>query len=110
VLDLTVPSEKLGKQRGSDLVEGKQTIITVHARDQGVDVDGLVDADTPDAVTDEEIEAAVEQLEAAGSIEYAREMAHDLADSGKERLEVLPDNESRVLLAGIADYLVERGY
>jgi geranylgeranyl diphosphate synthase type I len=110
VLDLTVPSEKLGKQRGSDLVEGKQTIITVHARDQGIDVDGLVDAETPDAVTDEEIDAAVERLESVGSIEYAREMAHDLADSGKDRLAVLPDNESRDLLAGIADYLVERGY
>jgi geranylgeranyl diphosphate synthase type I len=110
VLDLTVPSEQLGKQRGSDLVEGKQTIITVHASEQGVDVDGLLDAETPDAVTDAEIEAAVDRLEAAGSIEYAREMAHDLADSGKERLGVLPDNESRELLAGIADYLVERGY
>jgi len=110
VLDLTVPSEKLGKQRGSDLVEGKQTIITVHARENGVDVDGLVDAETPEAVSDEEIAAAVERLEAAGSIEYAREMAHELADSGKERLAVLPESEARDLLAGIADYLVERGY
>ncbi|PSQ16381.1 phosphoesterase [Halobacteriales archaeon QS_8_69_26] len=110
VLDLTVPSEKLGKQRGSDLVEGKQTIITVHARDRGVDVEGLVDAETPEEVTGAEIEAAVEELEAAGSIEYAREMAHDLADSGKGRLSVLPENESRELLAGVADYLVERGY
>jgi geranylgeranyl diphosphate synthase type I len=31
VLDLTVPSEDLGKQRGSDLVEHKKTIITLHA-------------------------------------------------------------------------------
>jgi geranylgeranyl diphosphate synthase type I len=110
VLDLTVPSEELGKQRGSDLVEGKQTIITVHAREQGIDVDGLVDAEDPEAVTDEEIAAAVEELEAVGSIDHAREMAHDLADSGKQRLENLPDNEARDLLAGIADYLVERGY
>jgi geranylgeranyl diphosphate synthase type I len=110
VLDLTVPSEQLGKQRGSDLVEGKQTIITVHARDRGVDVDGLVEAERPEAVTDAEIDAAVEELEAAGSIQYAREMAQDLADSGKDRLAVLPAGESRDLLAGIADYLVERGY
>ena len=43
VLDLTVPSDELGKQRGSDLVEGKETLITLHARQEGVDVDGLVD-------------------------------------------------------------------
>jgi geranylgeranyl diphosphate synthase type I len=37
-------------------------------------------------------------------------MAQDLVESGKERLEVLPDGESRELLESIADYLVERGY
>jgi geranylgeranyl diphosphate synthase type I len=108
VLDLTTPSEKLGKQRGSDLVEGKQTIITVHARQQGVDVDGLVDAEDPDAVSEADIDAAVETLENAGSIDYAREVATDLVERGKGQLEVLPDNDARQRLAGIADYLVER--
>ena len=110
VLDLTVPSEKLGKQRGSDLVENKQTIITVHARDRGVDVDELVDSDTVEEVTEAEVDAAVERLHEAGSIEYANEMARDLVDSGKASLSVLPDNEARDLLADIADYLIERGY
>ncbi|WP_339102999.1 geranylfarnesyl diphosphate synthase [Haloterrigena salinisoli] len=110
VLDLTVPSEKLGKQRGSDLVENKQTLITVHARDQGVDVDNLVDTDDVEAVTEREIDEAVAELEAAGSIEYANTTAQDLVAQGKERLEVLPDNEARELLRDLADYLIERGY
>jgi geranylgeranyl diphosphate synthase type I len=110
LLDLTTPSEKLGKQRGSDLVEGKQTLVTLHARDQGVDVDGLVDADRVDAVAESTIEDAVAELRAAGSIEYARDTAHELIDSGKENLQVLPETESRSLLGGIADYLVERDY
>jgi len=110
LLDLTTPSEKLGKQRGSDLVEEKQTLITVHAREQGVDVDSLVDTDSVEAVTEAEIDEAVERLEEAGSIDYARETAHELIESGKEDLEVLPDNEARELLEGIADYLVEREY
>ncbi len=110
VLDLTVPSEKLGKQRGSDLVENKQTLITVHAREQGVDVDGLVDTNDVDAVTEAEIDEAVAKLEAAGSIEYANDRARSLIDRGKERLEVLPDNEAHDLLLELADYLIERGY
>ncbi len=110
VLDLTVPSEKLGKQRGSDLVENKQTIITLHAREQGVDVDALVETDDVDAVTEAEIDEAVARLEAAGSIDYAKEKAQELVERGKGRLEVLPDNEARGLLEGIADYLIERGY
>ena len=110
VLDLTVPSEQLGKQRGSDLVENKQTIITVHAREQGVDVNSLVDTTDVDAVSEDEIDAAVATLEASGSIEYANDMARDLVDRGKARLEVLPENEARELLCQLADYLIERGY
>ncbi|GAA0311558.1 geranylfarnesyl diphosphate synthase [Halarchaeum salinum] len=110
VLDLTVPSEQLGKQRGSDLVENKQTIITVHARDHGVDVDDLVDADDPANVTEADIDAAVAELEDAGSIDYARDLAQDLTAQAKAELDVLPDNEAHFLLREIADYLIERGY
>ncbi|CCQ36892.1 bifunctional short chain isoprenyl diphosphate synthase [Natronomonas moolapensis 8.8.11] len=106
LLDLTTPSEELGKQRGSDLVEGKRTAVTLHARNNGIDVEELVPADPSDA----EIEVALERLRDAGSIDFAREMAMDLIERGKDRLEVLPENESRELLAGIADYLVERTY
>ena len=110
ILDLTTPSETLGKQRGSDLVEGKRTLITQHAREQGVDVDGLIEAEDPDAVTDSEIDAAVAELESVGSIAYAREMAEDLVQEGIAELQVLPDNEARTRLEQIATYLVERGY
>jgi len=110
LLDLTTPTETLGKQRGSDLVENKQTIITVHARDQGVDIDSLVDSDSVEAVTEAEIDDAVAELEAAGSIEYARSAARDLVDSGKSHLDVLADNEAHDLLDNIADYLIEREY
>ncbi|MEM4781391.1 MAG: polyprenyl synthetase family protein [Halalkalicoccus sp.] len=110
VLDLTVPSDVLGKQRGSDLVEGKRTLITLHARQQGVDVDGLIETDDPDAVSEDEIEAAVSTVESAGSIEYAREKAKSLVCEGKEELAVLPDNRARDQLEAVADYLIERGY
>jgi geranylgeranyl diphosphate synthase type I len=110
LLDLTTPSEKLGKQRGSDLVEGKRTIITLHARNQGVDVEGLVDADDPEEVSEADIDAALETLEDAGSLEFAADMADDLVASGKQRLERLPETEARSLLEDVADFLVEREY
>jgi geranylgeranyl diphosphate synthase type I len=110
LLDLTTPSDELGKTRGSDLVENKQTLITLHARDNGVDVDSLVPTDDPEAVDEATIEDAVAELEAAGSIDYARETAVDLVGQGKEELEVLEPGEARGLLVEIADYLVERTY
>jgi geranylgeranyl diphosphate synthase type I len=110
VLDLTVPSEQLGKQRGSDLVEGKQTAITLHAAAQGVEVGSLVETDDLEAVTEGEIDEAVARLEAVGSIDYARDLATDLVEQGKGHLEGLPDNEARDTLEDLADYLIERGY
>ena len=110
VLDLTVPSEDLGKQRGSDLVEGKETLITLHARQEGVDVDGLVDAESPAEVTEAEVDEAVAVLEGVGSIEYARETAADLTARSKEHLRILPESDSRALLEDLADYLITRGY
>ncbi|WP_049903705.1 polyprenyl synthetase family protein [Halococcus agarilyticus] len=110
VLDLTVPSEQLGKQRGSDLVENKRTAVTLHAREQGVDIEGLIDADDPETVDDAAIDAAVARLDDAGSIEYARTLSRDLVDRGKARLDVLPDSAARDHLRDLAEYLVERGY
>ena len=110
LLDLTTPSEKLGKQRGSDLVEGKRTVITLHAHEHGVDVDDLIESDTPAELTEAEVDAALDELRAAGSLTYAREMAQDLVASGKDRLQVLPPGEARDTLEGIADYLIEREY
>ncbi|PSQ29962.1 phosphoesterase [Halobacteriales archaeon SW_8_65_20] len=110
VLDLTTPSETLGKQRGSDLVEGKRTAITLHAREQGVDIDGLVETDDPDAVTETTIDDAVARLESVGSIEFARELAEEHVENGKQRLQRLPANEARSLLEDIADFLITREY
>jgi len=107
LLDLMASSDDMGKRRGSDLVEGKRTLITTHARGQGVDVDGLVDSGNP---TDADIDDAVTALREAGSIEYARGRAHELIDQGKSRLEVLPDNEARDRLGDIADFLIDREY
>ncbi len=107
LLDLIASSDDMGKRRGSDLVEGKRTLITTHARGQGVDVDGLLDSGNP---TNAEIDDAVAALREVGSIDYARERAHELIDQGKSRLEALPDNEASDRLNDIAEFLVSREY
>ena len=106
VLDLVTPSEILGKQQGSDLVEGKRTLITLHAQQHGIDISSINlhrgDADA--------IEQAVAELEAAGSIDFARDRAQSLVDEGLENLAAVPDGRSRALLTGLAYYLIEREY
>lgn len=106
VLDLVVPSDTLGKQRGSDLVEGKRTLITLHAAENGVDIDSI----RPERGDVAAIEAAVETLESAGSIEYANRKASELVESGIDELDVLPRNDAHDMLCDLARYLVEREY
>ena len=106
VLDLITPSERLGKSRGSDLIEGKRTLISLHAERAGVDPESI----RPEAGDDAAIEAAVARLENAGSIDFARTEARSLIDEGVGRLDHLPQNRGRELLSGLAHYLVEREY
>jgi geranylgeranyl diphosphate synthase type I len=106
VLDLTAPEKVLGKRRGGDLVEGKKTLIMIHALDHGVrpEVFGKKDASI------EEIERSIAILEGSGSIEYASSRATDLVERGKRALDVLPDSPAKALLLDLADFMVRRRY
>ncbi|MBN1324091.1 MAG: polyprenyl synthetase family protein [Methanotrichaceae archaeon] len=106
ILDLTVPAEVLGKRRGGDLVEGKKTLIMIHAMDRGVRLDLFGRG----KATVGEIEDAISLLDDSGSIEYARAKAIDLVDRGKEALGVLKDSTVKALLLDLADYMIRRGY
>jgi geranylgeranyl diphosphate synthase type I len=106
VLDLTAPESVLGKRRGGDLIEGKKTLIAIHALDHGVrlDIFGKKDA------IPEDIENALAALERSGSIDYARSRAVDLVERGKRALDVLPDSPAKSLLRSLADYMISRRY
>ena len=106
VLDLTAPEKVLGKRRGGDLVEGKKTLIMIHALGHGVEVDVFGKKDA----TPQEIEKALYVLEEAGSIDYARSRAADLVNRGKRALDALSDSPAKMLLLDLADYMIRRGY
>jgi len=66
-----------GKEFGNDIREGKKTLMVIHAIDASEPerarrLQAILEADDN---TDEQIIEALEILEAAGSIEYARERA-----------------------------------
>lgn len=106
VLDLTAPVEVLGKPRGGDLVEGKKTLIMIHAIENGVELDIF----GREKAAPEEIGDALERLQESGSIDYARERAKLLVENGKEALGVLGESEAKTLLLELADYMIRRRY
>ncbi len=105
VLDLITPKERLGKNRGSDLIEGKKTLIAIHALKKGVELEHLTRG-----ASEEEIDAVVQKLHESGSIDYAMKKAHQLVEKGKAKLDVLPDSRAKELLKELAEYMVTRTY
>jgi geranylgeranyl diphosphate synthase type I len=106
VLDLTAPEEVLGKRRGGDLVEGKKTLIIIHAMAGGRKPEAFGRRDA----TAEEIERAISLLEDQGSIDYARRRSLDLVEKGIDALDVLPESSAKALLLELADYMISRRY
>ena len=106
VIDLTAPENVSGKRRGGDLIEGKKTLIMIHAfaNDVLVEVFGRKDA------TPEEIEKAILVLQKSGSIEYARSRAEEMVKKGKQALNVLSETEAKNTLLELADYMIRRRY
>jgi geranylgeranyl diphosphate synthase type I len=106
VLDLTAPEMILGKRQGGDIIEGKKTLIMIHAMENGVEVDVFGKEDA----SPQEIENALAVLKNNGSIDYARTRAAYLVDQGKRALDVLSDSPAKKLLLDLADYMIRRGY
>jgi len=106
VIDLITAGEILGKGQGGDIVEGKRTLIIIHALSKGVSIDALGKSNA----TRSEISAALTTLKESGSIDYAMNRAIGFVDEGKAALAVLPDSDAKKTLIGLADYMIERKY
>jgi geranylgeranyl diphosphate synthase type I len=106
ILDLITPEDVLGKVRGSDLMEGKKTLIAIHAFNNNVKLDVFGKRNT----TSEQITEAVSILEKSGSLPYARSLAQSYLLEGKSRLDILKDSKAKQVLLEIADYMLSRDY
>jgi geranylgeranyl diphosphate synthase type I len=105
VLDV-IGGDKIGKDWGSDLVEGKKTLVILKAMEMGVEIEIFGKG----KATKEEIAKAVEKLKDCGAIDFASKKAKEYVEMGKKHLDVLPDNQAKELLKALADYLVTRDY
>jgi geranylgeranyl diphosphate synthase type I len=104
LIDLQAAEEKSGKDRGSDLREGKQTLISIKAREAGLDLSPF-----RRELSDTEIDRIIRELQALGVIEAVRDVASGLVKTGKQTISILPDSEEKDLLRQIGDYFITRG-
>jgi geranylgeranyl diphosphate synthase type I len=105
LIDLLTTAEKSGKDRASDLREGKQTLIMIKAREKGIDL-----LPYKRELTDPEIDAVIKELNDKGVLDDVKNVAHDLVSASNKHLSLLPPSKERELLMEIGEFFVTRSY
>lgn len=107
-LDVVSYEEDIGKPVGSDIVEGKMTLMVVHALANATKEDkerliSILEANNEDLIDD-----AIGIFNKYESIEYTRNIALGNVKTAKELLNVLEDSNAKESLKLIADFVLER--
>ena len=112
VLGITADEDKLGKPVGSDIREGKKTLIIIHALNHASikDRETLLHALGSQEASHEDIENTITILKETGSIEYTRAIAEGYKQKALKTLEFLPDSQAKNDLRMILEYFVSREY
>ncbi|HIH64366.1 MAG TPA: polyprenyl synthetase family protein [Methanothermobacter thermautotrophicus] len=107
-LDVVSDEESLGKPVGSDIAEGKMTLMVVKALERASEKDRERLISILGSGDEKLVAEAIEIFERYGATEYAHAVALDHVRMAKERLEVLEESDAREALAMIADFVLER--
>ena len=111
ILGITTEGKSLGKPVGSDLREGKKTLIVTHAlansdeNQRKVIMCVLKNRNS----TQDEIHTAIDLFRSIGSIDYARHVAVGYGFTAKESLSVFKNHDERELLEALVDFFLDRG-
>ncbi|MEW6686645.1 MAG: polyprenyl synthetase family protein [Candidatus Edwardsbacteria bacterium] len=112
ILGIVADEEKLGKPVGSDIREGKRTIILHYAlshlgneqRKKMLSIIGNQKA------SKEEIGRAIKILKDSGGILYTQSLANQFIKKAFYHLEKIPDSDYKELLRTWAEYMIEREF
>ena len=111
LIDATGDSETLGKPACSDIVEGKQTLIAIHALQQSTDKlrnFSEVFGSGIDETDREVLDTVVDELRQSGSIQYAYDKAMSFHAAAHACLDQLPARESLQVLRDLTDFQMVR--
>ena len=108
LIDITGDTETLGKPAGSDIAQGKMTLIAIHAKQTGVDLphfERVFGSGDPDVGS---LSKAVLELGGSGSIEYARSRAMHHHSLAHDCLDNLPSSQAVDILRELTDFQLIR--
>jgi geranylgeranyl diphosphate synthase type I len=104
---LDVIGADIGKPVGSDIREGKRTLLYLYAKAHSEDTAWQQTYGDKDA-SDGAVRDVVEHLKKIGAVAYAQKCAAAYVTAAQEALLTLPDSEARTTLLSMADFAVNR--
>ena len=111
-LDATASEKLLGKPSGSDIIQGKRTLLVIKTlekadKEQGEKLQKILDKEDNDT---KEISEAVNIMEECGALEECKEIALSNLESAEKILSNYKDSEARRNLEELLRFMVERKY
>ncbi len=112
VLGVIGKREKFGKPIGSDIREGKRTLLVVRALKVASPENKttLLQALGNRRASESEVQKAIEVLRQTGAIDYAMDKARGFVAEAKSKLDALPDSGPKRFLLELADFTIEREF
>ena len=107
-IDMTSDTETLGKPAGSDIIQGKRTLIAIHALESGANLPNFRKLFGTDSDNLTDLSTAVEELRDNGSIQYALDRALEHHKIAHDCLDKLDQSESVNLLRDMTDFQLVR--
>ncbi len=112
ILGLVAEEKELGKPVGSDIREGKNTLLVIHAvaicskKQKRIIMKALGNS----KATLAQIRTATKEIVECGAVDYAHKTAASYAREAKSGLLALPSSSSRDLLDDVLDFVLSRRY
>ena len=108
LIDITGDTKTLGKPAGSDIIQGKRTLIAIHAMDSSMDIPNFKNVFGNGPCDEKDLEAAINDLRKSGSIEYAKKRAMYHHSIAHECLNYLENNSEVDVLRELTDFQLIR--
>ncbi len=109
IMDYTADAEKMGKNIGDDLSEGKPTLPLLYAMQQGTEQQATMIKEAIETGNGmDNLEAILTTMEETGSLRYTQKIAEQEADKAIQALTFIPDSDYKKALIALAQIAANR--
>lgn len=110
LLDLRADEKLLGKPVGSDIRNGKKTLMVIYALEslENGPASKLMELLGSGDAKDSEVAEAIDILNSVGAIDRADRIANELIAKAKTLLDDLPEGEARQKLIDLCEFMIKR--